>query len=393
MKSEINKLLAIRAIRSFMVVMPIITLYFQESGLLIRDIFVLQVIFSVAIVALEVPSGYFADVFGRKGSLVIGVVVGTAGFLMYYFAIGFLGFAIAELLLAISAAFLSGADSAFLYDTLQQYGATDQHTRHQGRIISTTRFSEAIAALVGGFLATIIALKSIFLVEFLVMALAIPIVFSMKEPEIPPSKKKRKTIFQILSFALRENKKLLYLNIFSGVISTVTLVMVWFAQPYWEKLEVPLFYFGIMWAGLNILVAVGAFFAHRLEKFFSFRALFGFIAILPIVLFGLLALGIEYLALAVIPLFWVLRGVFQPISLDYINRETDSSTRATVVSISQLFGRAFFSILSPFLGWIADIWSLETAFAASALVFGILSVFSFLLLYSKMKQGLKVREA
>lgn len=370
-----------------MVVMPIITLYFQESGLLIRDIFLLQVIFSVAIVVLEIPSGYFADTFGRKGSLILGVIVGTAGFLMYYFAFGFWGFAFAEILLAISAAFLSGADSAFLYDTLQQYGAVDQHTRHQGRILGATRVSEAVAALVGGFLATITALKNIFFIEFLVMALAIPIVFSMREPQIPPSTEKRKNIFQIINFALRENKKLLYLNIFSGIISTVTLAMVWFAQPYWEKLGVPLIYFGIMWAGLNILVAVGAYFAHRLEKFFSFRALFGFIAILPIILYGLLALGIEYLALVIIPLFWVLRGVFQPISLDYINRETDSSTRATVVSISQLFGRAFFSVLSPFLGWVADVWSLETAFAASALVFGILSVFSFLLLYSKMKQG------
>ncbi|MDA1038488.1 MAG: MFS transporter [bacterium] len=333
----------------------------------------------------EVPSGYFADVFGRKGSLILGVIVGTSGFFLYYLAFGFWGFALAEILLAVSAAFLSGADSAFLYDTLQQYGAVDQHTRHQGRIISATRISEATAALVGGFLATIIALKSIFLVEFFVMALAIPIVFSMKEPIIPPSTERRKSISQILSFTLRENKKLLYLNIFSGVISTVTLVMVWFAQPYWEKLGVPLFYFGVIWAGLNILVAVGAFFAHRLEKFFSFRTLFGFIAILPIILYGLLALGIKHLALAIIPLFWILRGVFQPISLDYINRETDSSIRATVVSISQLFGRATFSVLSPFLGWIADVWSLETAFAASALVFGILSIISFLLLYSRMR--------
>lgn len=390
MKAEINKLLAIRAIRSFMVVMPIITLYFIESGLSIRDIFVLQVIFSVLIVLLEVPSGYFADVFGRKGSLVLGVVVGTLGFLTYYLVAGFWGFAIAEILLAISAAFLSGADSAFLYDTLQQYGEADQHARHQGRIISATRISEAVAALAGGFLATIITLKSIFLVEFLIMALAIPIAFSMKEPEQVSSKERRKSILQILSFALRENKKLLYLNIFSGVISTVTLVMVWFAQPYWEELEVPLFYFGVMWAGLNVLVAVGAFFAHRLEKYFSFRTLFGFIAILPIILYGLLALGVKYIALAIIPLFWLLRGIFQPISLDYINRETDSSTRATVVSISQLFGRAFFSVLSPFLGWVADLWSFEVAFAASALVLGILSVLSFLFLYSSMRKSPKM---
>lgn len=387
MKAEINKLLAIRTITSFLIVMPIITLYFQRSGLLIRDIFVLQVIFSIAIVALEVPSGYFADVFSRKGSLIIGVSVGSCGFLVFYLAPGFWGFAAAEILLAVSVAFLSGADTAFLYDTLKQYDATDRHIHHQGRILSATRVSEAVASLLGGFLASIVALRSIFVVEFIVMALAIPVAFSMKEPKVPARVEKRKNILQILSFALRENKKLLYLNSFSSVISTVTLVMVWFAQPYWERLNVPLFYFGVMWAGLNVLVAIGAFFAHRLEKLLSFRILFGGISVLPILLYGILVFGIKYLALAVIPLFWLLRGIFHPISLDYVNREVDSSTRATVVSISQLFGRALFSITSPFLGWIADVWSFETAFAACAIVFGSLSVLCFLLLRARMKQA------
>lgn len=63
-----------------MVVMPIIAIYWQDQGLTIQDIFLLQVIFSVAIVVLEVPSGYFADVFGRKSSLVLGVLTGTLGF-------------------------------------------------------------------------------------------------------------------------------------------------------------------------------------------------------------------------------------------------------------------------------------------------------------------------
>lgn len=108
----------IRSLRSFMVIMPVVTLYFQELGLSIRDIFVLQVIFSVAIVVFEVPSGYFADVFGRRYSLIIGTISATAGFFFYYLAGGFWGLAWAEIVLAGSVAFISGADSAFLYDTL-----------------------------------------------------------------------------------------------------------------------------------------------------------------------------------------------------------------------------------------------------------------------------------
>jgi len=83
MQKEIYKLTAIRAIRSFMVVMPIIAIYFQDAGLSIRQIFLLQVIFSVAIVICELPTGYFADIFGRKNSLLLGVLGGSFGFLIF----------------------------------------------------------------------------------------------------------------------------------------------------------------------------------------------------------------------------------------------------------------------------------------------------------------------
>lgn len=378
--------MAIRAIRSFMVVMPIIAIYFQEAGLSIRQIFLLQVIFSVAIIVFELPTGYFADVFGRKNSLFLGVLGGSFGFLMYYLAPGFFGFAIAELLLAISASFISGADSAFLYDTLQTSNAGDQYTRHEGHITSVDRLSEAAAALVGGALATVIALRSIFLVEFLVMLIAIPIAVSLREPQLPPSVGQKKNIFQIVKFAVHENKKLLYLNLLSGVIGASGLTMVWFAQPYWREINVPLAYFGVLWAGLNILVSVGAFFAHRLEARVSFRALFLGFALAPLLFYGALSMGLGMFALAIIPLFWVLRGVFYPVARDYINRETDSSIRATVVSVSQLFSRALFSIISPFLGWIADLWSFEAAFLASGIIFGGVAIFSFVALCAEMKK-------
>jgi MFS family permease len=368
-----------------MIVMPIIAIYWQNQGLSIQDIFLLQVIFSVAIVLLEIPSGYFGDVFGRKGSLVLGVLMGTLGFFLYFLATSFTGFAIAEIALALSAAFLSGADSAFLYDTLQQFGVTQRHVKYQGRIISATKLSEAIAALASGLLLIYLSFKALFFAQFIVMALAIPIVLTMREPEIPVTTKKRKSIIEILRFALHENKKLLYLNIFSGVISASTLAMVWFAQPYWKELDVSIVYFGVMWAGLNILVSISAFFAHKVESYVSFRTLFAIFAIAPLLLYGLLGIGVGLYALIIIPLFWILRGFFQPISLDYINRETDSSIRATVVSVSQLFSRLAFAIISPFLGWVADVWSLEVAFQASSLIFGILAIIAFLLLYSKMK--------
>ena len=57
-QGNLNKLYAFHAIRGAMFTMPIITLFFQENGLSMQDIFVLQAIFSITAILFEIPSGY-----------------------------------------------------------------------------------------------------------------------------------------------------------------------------------------------------------------------------------------------------------------------------------------------------------------------------------------------
>jgi MFS family permease len=384
MKVEIYKLLAIRTLRAFLLIMPIITLYWMDLGLTIQDIFVLQVIFSVAAIVLEIPSGYFADTFGRKKSIVFGICMATIGHFLYFTAEGFWGFALAETVLAFSAAFVSGADSAFLFDTLIQYKSSDLHVKYEGLMMFMSRIAEATAAIGSSILLLFMTTHAIFLVQFIVTLLAIPIALSLREPTVPNSFKKKKNVVQIVKFALHENRKLLYLNVFSGLIGASTLMMVWFAQPYWVVIGIPVVYFGVLWALMNIMVSIGSYFAYQLTTKLSFKNLFLFFALTPLVLFGLLSFGLGLLSLLVISAFWVTRGLFHPIALDYINRETDSSIRATVLSVSNLFVRLFFSIFSPFLGWVADIYTLETAFLAAAVIVGLLTLCAFAFLLKEM---------
>lgn len=386
MKRQIYKLMAIEVIGSFLVTMPIIAIYWQDKGLSIQDIFILQVIFSISIVLFEIPSGYIADLFGRKGSLVSGAVLGSIGFFIYYIASGFFEFAVAEIILAVAVAFMSGANSAFLYDTLLQHDSKELHVKYEGRIFSASQASEAIAAIGCGFLLVFLSLETVFFIQFLIVALTIPIALSLKEPVTNSKNNNKKSMIQIIKFALHENKNLLSLNIFSGFISASTFTIVWFAQPYWQEIGVSIIYFGYIWAILKIITSISSYFSHKIDKHFSFRTLFTIFAITPFVAYGLLGLGLGLYSLLVIPLLWILHGLFHPISLDYVNREADSSIRATVISVSQLFSRLSFAIISPFLGWVADVWSLETAFQASALIFGTLSFLSFLFLYKNMKR-------
>ncbi|MFP3860730.1 MAG: MFS transporter [Bacteroidales bacterium] len=120
LQANIIKLYLIKISKWFMLFMPIIVLFYKNNGLSMQDIFTLKAAYSIAIVLLEIPSGYIADVLGRKKTLIIGAFLGFAGFLIYDFSFNFWGFLMAELVLGIGQSLISGADSALLYDSLKK---------------------------------------------------------------------------------------------------------------------------------------------------------------------------------------------------------------------------------------------------------------------------------
>ena len=53
---------------------PIIVLFWQENGLSLTQIMILQSLFSIAMVILEIPTGYLADIYGRKNILLLSAI-------------------------------------------------------------------------------------------------------------------------------------------------------------------------------------------------------------------------------------------------------------------------------------------------------------------------------
>ncbi|HEX2283547.1 MAG TPA: MFS transporter [Mycobacterium sp.] len=117
----------------FVLLYPVYTLLFSDSGLSVWQISSLFVIWSVSSMALEVPSGAWADATSRRTLLVIGPLLTAAAFALWVGAPNYWVFALGFLLWGLKAALASGALEALVYEELQHIGASQRYSTLMGR--------------------------------------------------------------------------------------------------------------------------------------------------------------------------------------------------------------------------------------------------------------------
>ncbi len=380
---NIWKLYVLKALRWMLLIMPVLIPFFQENGLDMQDILILQAAFSVSLIVFEVPSGYIADVGGRKLTLVIGSAIGAAAFVLYATAYTFYEFLLVELLLGIGGSLISGADNALLYDTLLELERKEQFQKYAGRLGSVGNFSEGIAAIIGGELA-LISLRTPLYVEAVLMVLTVPVAFALVEParhEIANRESRFTSILRIVQYALHGHAEVKWLILYSSLVGLSTFVVVWFVQPYFQMVDLPLRYFGIGWAVLNFSVGVFALMAYRVEGLIGRRWSLIFFIFLSSLAYLLLSQFQTLWALPILFIFSLVRGINGPVLNDYVNRLVSSDIRATVLSVKNLVGRLMFVIIGPAIGWVNDTYSLGTALFISGVAFLFFGMLSLLCLY------------
>lgn len=367
-----------------MVAMPIIVLFFQEHGLSLTQVMLLQAIYSLSVALFEIPSGYIADIFGRKQTIVLSTIFAFIGYLVFSFYGGFYAFAFAQVLIGLGGSLMSGSDSAIIYDTLLETNNKTNYTKIEGRNYAIGNFSEAFAGILGGLL----AVSSIYLpiyIQTSILFFSIPIAFTLVEPTMHQENKLGRSflaIMKVVKFAVIEHTKLRWLIIYSSAMGVATLSIAWFAQPFFKEVGVPLAYFGILWAGLNFSAGLTSFNAHRFEKKKNNYKMLIYISLAMFISFILLGINNSLFGLIFIFIIYLLRGVVTPILRNEININTTSNKRATVLSIRSFTIRISFAVCAPILGYIAESYSLANSFYVLAIAIGLFSLLSSFKLYN-----------
>lgn len=380
-RANIWKMALVVAANQALFVIPVIFPFFQENGLAFKHVIWLQGFFGLAVMFLEVPSGYISDRWGRKRTMITGSIIGVTGMLVYAASTTFQGFLVGEFLLAVMVSFYSGTKEAIVYDTLLEIGDEKEYRRLIGQQQFFGFLSEAVASVGGGLIA-IVALRLTVWATIFPLALGLFVVMFIQEPRRHVSQEKRhlRAIWDVSANSLVKNRPLRSIIVLNAVISSLTLTLVWFTQPYQEMVGLPLYLFGVVHASIMFMTGYASKLVYRLERVADDRMIL--IAVAFVVVLSYLVLGFvtSLWGLAILFAGRVMFGFLLPLTSEMINSMTTSEVRGTVLSMKSLVAKLVFGIMTILVGHVSDIVTLNQ----TILVVGVLSGGVLLVIFTRM---------
>lgn len=341
---------------------PIFVPFMMSRGLTFSDIMILAGVFSAVVIVVEIPTGAFADRIGRRTSLMLGAAMMVASCLIAYQAHSFGEFLASEVLAAVSMSLCSGADSAYLFDLLAENGVAHEYGRRESTASAWHMGGSALAYAAGGFLAEIdLALP--YLVTAGVAAAAFATACSLGDDRsrlaTPAARgswgQEWRSWHQHMRGAIGDvmkNSRLTWLIGYSSVVFVLLCATKYLYQPYLNARSFSYSEIGLIFAAVYLTASFVAHRGHALRQRVGDE-------ILLWVLLGGLALSFVLLeelrgpfVLALLGVQAVANGLYSPLVKPLLNREiTDSSRRATVLSIESIFRRAVMGIFAPIAGF------------------------------------------
>ncbi len=355
---------------------------------------IVDVIFWIVSLLVAIPAGAFADRYGRKRAVVLGVAIWLGGIVGFGLSGSFATFALSNAVWAFGAGFLWGAGSAYLYDTLVEVRAEGRYPAVTSRVALYSYLGTAIACVVGAALVWLSAR-----IEWTLLAYAVPglgalvLGITFQEPDVP--RRPEPSLFRQMAAGwrtARANRQIVLVILFQVLVGFVSYMMALFRavflnQSFGGDVSLSLGAATTLIPGVVVVALVYAFFFlfaaasggltnSILDRFGeSGGLLLVFILIFaPFPLIYLIAQGAfpgglgAVLAVATQLPDYIVWGVEAVLITTIINRRIGSDGRATVLAIESFASTLVIVIMEPLAGIAATDYSLGTGLAFGAVV-------------------------
>ena len=331
---------------------PVVILYFKEiTGSFTLGLSIFSVM-TITTALLEVPTGVFSDMVGRKKTIVFGALASVLGVASWAIGGSYLALAIGATLLGLGEAFFSGNNEAILHDSLKELGRESEFSESFGKTSSMLQVGLGISALLGGYL-TLWSLQIVLVTSVIPIFICFLLTLFIIEPKIH-SEEIPINIFSDFKEALLEfirNGRLRLISVTSilryGVEETMFqftpafMALLW---PAWAlgvvRFLIHAFSTASYWFSGSVIKKIGAakaaFFGNLADRLMGIVAVVFPSGFSPVLLIG--------------PFY----GLDEVAEESLLQKEFTDRQRATMASLNSFFGNICFGVFAIALGVIAD---------------------------------------
>ncbi len=359
---------------------------------------IVDVIFWLVSLVVAMPAGAFADRYGRKRAVVLGVGIWMVGIIGFGFADSFAWFALSNAIWAFGAGFLWGAGSAYLYDTLVEVHAEARYPAVTSRVALFSYLGTAVASLVGGLIVAETGAPNLTLIVYVVPGLgALALGLTFQEPAVP--RVPEPSLFGQIGSGLRiaaANRQIVLVILFQVLVGFVSYMMALFRAVYLnQSFSGDLVVVAVIYSLFFLVAALSGGITGRIMDRFGesgglalvFVMVFAPFPLIYVIAQGLLSGDLAgVLAVATQIPDYAVWGIEAVLITTIINRRIGSDRRATVLAIETFFSTLVIAIAEPIAGLVATDYSLGTGLALAALVASVPTA-CVLIAYRRLEHG------
>ncbi|MFA5131207.1 MAG: MFS transporter [Patescibacteria group bacterium] len=334
---------------------------------------VINSFFMATIILMEMPTGSFADKFGRNRSITISCFLLAGATLTYFIADSFWLFILAEVIAGLGKTFASGALEAWVVDSLKAAG---QYELKEKLFRQETYWSSA-GVIIGSLIGSYVGNYNLAWPWLIAAALSIAVgiySFGLREPkQLVHSQKAAPGFTEQIKIAWRHgfgNKQIISFMVLGAILALAiqALNMQWtivFQKSYHLETK----YLGWIFIGIALAQAWGGNLSKYSQRFFKNEK--KSLAITQVATAILIIVITQISGFVSTLIFFLLheltRGAFKPLKQNFFNDQLLSETRATVLSLDSMINKVGSLIGLLVSGFLANSYSINIAWLASGI--------------------------
>jgi MFS family permease len=350
--------------------------YFTSLGISAFQMGLLLAIWPLSALIFEIPTGAFADLYGRKASVLLGYFIEAVVMISLFFFKSYPTLLFLFALLGFGATFSSGSKDAWIVDSIKmkkglvhQFFSKMQFFIHSGIVLS---------GIIGAILVKQFGLSVIWLSTFCSYIFSIFLLYVFTtEKRVNVKTSLIKSFINLKAQAKKSlsysyNHHVLFYLIFAMGITG--LAMNFQAGISWilflKSLGMQEYQFGYMWSAMGIVMALAPFLSGRLLKKANERKIIiAGLTLTAIVTALILFITNIITALSVMIISLAFYSMKTPSEEVYFHRFIPSKLRATIGSVRNMFFSIITVIALPIAGFLVDkIGSRYTIFISALLI-------------------------